>query len=199
MKQHHKTTGQALVEFALAATLIFFLLAAAVDVGLAFFALQGLRNAAQEGAQFGSDNLMVNDAGEVMLNIKEIRNRVRNEGGENPRSGFVNLHDLDDDGQEDPEPTDDPNDPFYKDHIQVEAKNDADSDGDFEYDNISSPPAPEEPCNDPARVITPCYVVVTVRAQHHIMFPFAPTFADHFTLQSRQYMLIRSSVSQGNK
>ena len=44
-------TGQALVEFALAATLIFFLLAAAVDLGLIFFTIQGLHNAAQDGAR----------------------------------------------------------------------------------------------------------------------------------------------------
>ena len=39
-KTRHSKTGQALVEFALAATLIFFLLAAAVDLGLIFFSLR---------------------------------------------------------------------------------------------------------------------------------------------------------------
>ncbi len=49
-----KTAGQALVEFALAATLIFFMLSAAIDLGMIFFAMQGLHNSAQEGSLYGS-------------------------------------------------------------------------------------------------------------------------------------------------
>lgn len=54
MFRQKRTIGQAIVEFALAATLIFFLLSAAVDVGMIMFAVQGLHNAAQEGAMYGS-------------------------------------------------------------------------------------------------------------------------------------------------
>lgn len=39
-----RTRGQALVEFTLAATLIFTLLSAAVDLGLIFFTMQTLRD-----------------------------------------------------------------------------------------------------------------------------------------------------------
>lgn len=46
--------GQSLVEFALAATVLIFLLVATIDFGLAFFSWITLRDAAQEGATFGS-------------------------------------------------------------------------------------------------------------------------------------------------
>lgn len=49
-----RESGQALVELALAATLIFLLFSATVDLGMIFYTLQGLNNAAQEGAFYGS-------------------------------------------------------------------------------------------------------------------------------------------------
>lgn len=49
-----RATGQALVEFALAGVIIFLLFSAAVDLGMIFYTLQGLNNAAQEGAFYGS-------------------------------------------------------------------------------------------------------------------------------------------------
>ncbi|MGB9633580.1 MAG: TadE/TadG family type IV pilus assembly protein, partial [Chloroflexaceae bacterium] len=42
-RRQPRARGQALVELVLASTLLFFLLAAAVDLGLIFFTLQGLR------------------------------------------------------------------------------------------------------------------------------------------------------------
>ncbi len=48
------TRGQSLVEFALAATLMIFLLVATIDFGLAFFSWITLRDAAQEGAVYGA-------------------------------------------------------------------------------------------------------------------------------------------------
>lgn len=49
-----RSKGQSLVEFALSATLMIFLLLATIDFGLAFFSWISLRDAAQEGATFGS-------------------------------------------------------------------------------------------------------------------------------------------------
>jgi hypothetical protein len=54
MVKRIRAVGQALVEFALAATLIFLLLAATIDLGMILFILQGLHSAAQEGALYGS-------------------------------------------------------------------------------------------------------------------------------------------------
>lgn len=56
IKNHKKnlSRGQSLVEFAMAATLMIFLLLATIDFGLAFFSWIALRDAAQEGATYGS-------------------------------------------------------------------------------------------------------------------------------------------------
>lgn len=99
-----KKPGQALVEFALSATLIFLLLSAVIDLGLAFFAYQGLAGAAQEGSSYAA---LYPTKGNV-VNDAEIRNRARFEGGSDTtlqnRARFVNLLDLNnnktDDAQE---------------------------------------------------------------------------------------------------
>src|SRR5919202_822364 len=102
MLLHLRTKAQAIVEFALAATLIFFLLTAAVDVGLIFFTVQGLHNAAQEGASYGSRWLKTDpDTGVTSLDLDAIRDRARHESGTQGGIGFVNLLDLDNDGQRD--------------------------------------------------------------------------------------------------
>lgn len=49
-----KARGQSLVEFAISLTLILLLLAGAVDFGMAFFTFIAMRDAAQEGALYGS-------------------------------------------------------------------------------------------------------------------------------------------------
>src|SRR5215212_441157 len=98
MLRIHKSKGQALVEFALAATLIFFLLAAAVDLGLMFFAIQGLHNAAQEGGTYGSRWLTGQGFGVRTLDVNSIRDRVRHESGSSGGIGFVNLLDLNNNG-----------------------------------------------------------------------------------------------------
>ena len=90
--------AQALVEFAIASTLILLLLAAAVDLGLVFMNLQGITNAAQEGAQYGSRFLKVDDKGVTQLDLDEIRQRVRAESGATGGFGFVNMLDLNSDG-----------------------------------------------------------------------------------------------------
>lgn len=48
--------GQSLVELAISLTVILLLLAGAVDFGMAFFSFTSLRDAAQEGALYGSIN-----------------------------------------------------------------------------------------------------------------------------------------------
>jgi Flp pilus assembly protein TadG len=48
--------GQSLVELALSLTVILMLLAGAVDFGMAFFSYTAIRDAAQEGALYGSIN-----------------------------------------------------------------------------------------------------------------------------------------------
>ncbi len=48
--------GQSLVELAVSLTVILLLLAGAVDFGMAFFSYTALRDAAQEGALYGSIN-----------------------------------------------------------------------------------------------------------------------------------------------
>src|SRR5690242_1949172 len=94
MPQRLRSKGQALVEFALTATLIFLLLAAVVDLGLIFFTLQGLHNAAQEGATYGSRWLATNPAtGQPELAFETIRYHARTEAGERG-IGFANLLDL---------------------------------------------------------------------------------------------------------
>jgi hypothetical protein len=96
-----KKPGQSLVEFALTATLIFMLLSAVIDLGLAFFAYQGLAGAAQEGASyaalFPTDGNVVNDPA--------IRQRVRYEAGADlnlpHRARFINLLDLNNNKKDD--------------------------------------------------------------------------------------------------
>src|SRR5690349_11473432 len=105
MPKQNKSRGQALVEFALAATLIFFLLAAADDLGFMFFVVQGLRNAAREGGNYGSRWLISNPAtGARVLDVNPIRDNVRHESGSRGGIGFVNLLDLNNDGTPDVKP-----------------------------------------------------------------------------------------------
>jgi len=106
MRSRRRTTGQALVEFALAATLLFFLVAAAVDLGLLFFSLQAVRAAAQEGATYGRVPVQrLNADGtlrSVDLDYAQIIMRIRSAAGGAPRSvGVVNLYDLDNNGVDD--------------------------------------------------------------------------------------------------
>ncbi|MBU2610484.1 MAG: pilus assembly protein [Chloroflexi bacterium] len=51
---YHKEKGQSLVELALTLLIILTLLAGTVDLGMAFFSYVALRDAAQEGALYGS-------------------------------------------------------------------------------------------------------------------------------------------------
>ncbi len=82
----HRERGQSLVELAISLTVILLLLAGAVDFGMALFSYVMLRDAAQEGALFGSLNPYLDepvgsgngqyDPSEP-LNVAAIQNRVR--------------------------------------------------------------------------------------------------------------------------
>lgn len=173
MKQRrHKTIGQALVEFALAATVIFFLLAAAVDLGLIFFTMQALRTAAQEGATYGSYPVVVTNGGqvtEVRLNYQEIFRRIRFSGGANP-SGIVNLLDLNGDG------IDDANQPAV-----FSASNPTNPNGFVIIENPKGPNpanlsgtcATTVPQVDMRNAGRNCWIRVTVRYRYRFFFPFA--------------------------
>lgn len=67
--------AQSLVEFALAATVMMFLLVATVDFGLAFFSWITVRDAAQEGAVYGAMFPPVSSTDATI--ISQIQARVR--------------------------------------------------------------------------------------------------------------------------
>ncbi len=100
-----KRAGQALVEFALTVTLLFFLLTATIDFGLAFFAYQGIAGAAQEGVSYAAFKPLAASGNTPVVNDVEIRQRVRNEAGVNGnapnRARFVNLFNLNTDSSDD--------------------------------------------------------------------------------------------------
>ena len=87
MKFNHAEKGQSLVELALTSLIILTLLAGAGDFGMAFFSYVAIRDAAQEGALYGSiypyfdsNGNSKYDSGEP-LNIGAIKNRVQSASG----------------------------------------------------------------------------------------------------------------------
>ncbi|NNJ10479.1 pilus assembly protein [Chloroflexales bacterium ZM16-3] len=194
-----RSTGQALVEFALAATLIFTLLSAAVDLGLIFFTLQGLRTAAQEGATFGSHPVLKmtgSTVDEVDLNYDQIVDRIRQSGG-SPSIGFVDLHDLNNNGRDDwndgSNIVDNPklaNSYIYIERLMYPNGQLQDEDG--------NPVTPTNcPINIPRRYMRNaaqyCYIRVTVKYDYKFIFPLAPVFGDTITLHSSYMVQVRSS------
>lgn len=193
MLRHIRAQGQALVEFALAATLIFFLLAAVVDIGLIMFALQGLHNAAQEGATYGSRWLMYDAQNRRVLNVPVIQQHVRFESGDTGGVGFVNLLDLNGDGTKD-----DLQAGVINSQITVEMLADPSLDGDptWDYENNV---AENKVCADASTATTElCYVRVTVRSVHNMLFPFAPAFSRSVPLRSSYIMPVRDSIARGS-
>jgi hypothetical protein len=69
--QRNREQGQSLVEFAVSGIVILLLLVAIADFGRAFFTYLSMRDAAQEGASYGSI---------CPLHYEEIRSRVLNTG-----------------------------------------------------------------------------------------------------------------------
>jgi len=211
MRLHPKTKkGQALVEFALAATLIFFLLAAAVDLGLMFFAIQGLHNAAQEGGTYGSRWLTGQGYGVRTLNLTAIRDRVRHESGSSGGIGFVNLLDLNNNGVPDVKPDSNiancgqggvvceinpaTGNRVVDDYIQVNMIYDSDSNGD-PTDNGVAPAFTACPSSsDPG-----CFIRVSAAFDYKLLFPLSPSFVSRTRqLRSSFVMRIRDSFSQNN-
>jgi hypothetical protein len=196
MRQRLRSKGQALVEFALMATLIFFLLAATVDLGLIFFTLQGLHNAAQEGASYGSRWLLTTN-GVGGLDYGEIRRRVRFEAG-NRGSGFANLIDLNSNGVDDM--TDDganigvaTGSSLFPTFIQIRGLLDANGSGDPTDDGA----APEyTPCPNVADRTIRCFLKVDVFSDYKVLFPFASAVGAQRRLQSSYIMPMRSGQSQ---
>ncbi len=191
-KHRRKTVGQALVEFALAATIIFLLLAAAVDLGLIFFTLQALRVAAQEGATYGSYPVVVtNSSGqvtEVRLNYQEIFNRIRTAGGTRP-SGVANLLDLNGDGINDTAQTIvfNPNNPTNPNgFVIIENPRGANP------TNLSGTCSTTTPRTDMRNAGQNCWIRVTVRYRYRLFFPLAPAFGREIILRVTHTMPIRS-------
>lgn len=191
MMKRTRRRGQAIVEFALSATLIFFLLCAALDLGMIFFAVQGLRNAAQEGATYGSRWLVFDGAGRRVLDTATIRDKVRKESGSGNRMGFVNLLDLNGDGINDAsQPS------VVQSHIIVQMLSDS---PDYDGNPLNNGSAPNyKPCVDAATAGPgECYIYVTVAADHKLIFPLSPVFTDTVRLTSSYLLPIRDSYSEG--
>lgn len=83
IKVKKKEHGQSMVELALTFTLLMVLLAGTIDLGRAFFTWLAMRDAAQEGAAYGSI---------CPSNMGELINRV-NDNLSNP-SDFIVLPDI---------------------------------------------------------------------------------------------------------
>lgn len=189
IQNRHRTAGQAMVEFALAATLIFFLLAAAIDLGLLFFTKQGVTNAAQEGATFGSRWL--EGTSPRVLNVPEIQKRVRFESGENGGNGVLRLTDLNSDGVDDASQAGVIDPSGATGFIQVRAIADTNLDGNPVNDGLVA-------CTDAAKSAVSCYAWVTVEKVHRLFFPLSPAFGNEFSVKSSYYMLIRDTYRTGN-
>lgn len=191
-RRQPRARGQALVELALAGTLLFLLLAAAVDLGLIFFTLQGMRVAAQEGATFGSYPVQIMQNGQLQrvdLNYAEIVRRVRNAGG-NQTTGFANLRDLDNNGVFDELETGRPvhtNWARSDAYIQVELLKG------LNPSRLTPDCATDQRGVDMQAGGTACWVRVTVRTDYQFLFPLAPSFANTVRLQTKAIMPIRSS------
>lgn len=192
MIRRNQTRGQALVEFALASTVIFLLLAAAIDVGLIMFTIQGLHNAAQEGASFGSRWLITDASNRRVVDVATIKDHVRHESGDRGGNGFIDLLDLNDDG------VDDSTQPaVLASNITVEMLADPSMDGDPTV-NVATGAAENVACTDASTATTVlCYVRVTVRSAHKMVFPVIPTFANSVPLKSSYIMPIRDSMARG--
>jgi hypothetical protein len=188
-----RTRGQALVEFALAATLIFVLLSAAVDLGLVFFTLQGLRTAAQEGAAFGSHPVMVENPNgslnAIDIPYTEVVDRVRYSGGPTGK-GFANLLDLNNDGVDDKNQAAVIDPKSSTSYIYVE---------NLKYPGDDVTVAPSGACittqarTDMRNAGKYCYVRVTVSYEYRFIFPLAPVFGDTVRLHATYTIRVRSS------
>jgi hypothetical protein len=194
----HRAPAQAIVEFALASTVIFFLLAAVVDLGLIFFTMQALRVAAQEGATYGSyPQAVMNGTNLVRLDFDYtgIVFRVYGSAGEQG-GGFANLRDLNNNGLDD----------LNVDHLHDYMNAPVDPrDGSatyiyienlkgFDPENLSS-----VGCRGDVKGVDlqkggqGCWIRVTVRYNYRFTFPLAPAFANTVVLHASHLTPVRSS------
>jgi hypothetical protein len=189
--------AQALVEFSLAATLIFFLLAAVVDLGLIYFTMQALRVAAQEGANYGSyTKARVNSNGavtEVYIDSAEIARRVYGAAGDRG-SGFANLHDLNANG------TDDQDENLHANaatnsnsYIYVENLLGTDPNDLAPSCSGTTPGVQLQNGGLNSTNAIVCWIRVTVRYEYRFLFPLAPAFGGRVRLQTAHLMPIRSN------
>lgn len=186
-----RAKAQALVEFALAATLIFMLLAAVVDLGLIYFTMQALRVAAQEGATYGSYPKAVmngSEVSEVKIDSQNIVLRVYGAAGMQG-GGFANLRDLNNNGLDD----------LNVDRLHDNMESDPQA---FIYvENLkgSDPENLTPACRGDAGGVDlqnggrNCWIRVTVRYNYRFTFPLAPAFGDTVRLQTSHLMPVRSS------
>ncbi|GIV97385.1 MAG: pilus assembly protein TadE [Herpetosiphonaceae bacterium] len=183
-----KRRGQALVEMALLVTLLFFLISAAFDLGMIFFAYQGIANAALEGVSYGSmfpRGDPNNPSSTISEWDDEIQLRVRNEpfipSSTTSQVRLVNLQDLDANGTADSEAVVDT-------YIDIEIK-----------PNDHAQPFIDEgltPCSDTNRTIELCDIYVTVRYDYKPFFFLAPFMgAGTFPIEVTRSMTIRDVSS----
>jgi Flp pilus assembly protein TadG len=76
MKHNRSERGQSLVELAISIFILVYLLAGAVEFGLAFFQYVQLRDAAQEGALYGSLNPYIDSNGDTKFTAGEPVNQA---------------------------------------------------------------------------------------------------------------------------
>ncbi|HEU4328191.1 MAG TPA: TadE family protein [Roseiflexaceae bacterium] len=192
LRRKRKAAAQALVEFALAATLIFLLLAAAVDLGLIYMMVQALHNAAQEGAAYGSRWMTVPASGPSTLDYNGIRQRVRLEAGASGGVAGINLLDLNADGTPDDQQPD-----VLEDFIEIKPLLDASEDGDPTR-VVATGAAEEVACTNPSDTKKPCYVWVRVSATYRSFFPFATVFGAERNFSSTYIMPTRNSFTRSS-
>lgn len=186
--------GQALVEFALASTLIFLLVSATVDIGLMFFTLQALRTAAQEGATFGSHAQVITSGGSITgvdYPYQEIYNRIRDSAGAGPRSrGIVNFHDLNNNSAPD----------AGEGAAIFSAANPGNANGFVIVENLRGSPgnwvgecATTDAGSGLMAGAPNCYIRVTVRYNYEVFFPLMPSFGEQVPLRASFTIKARSS------
>ena len=180
-----KKPGQSLVEFALSATLLFLMLSAIIDLGLAYFAYQGLAGAAQEGASYAALYPTNGNA----PNDPAIRQRVRYEAGADlnlpHRARFIDLLDLNNNKKDDASGSDLTQD-VLADYIRISVvKNTANA----------QLPGTGIPCDStsipPRRTTQYCDMVVTVRYRYTPFFSGASLLgASEIPLSATRHMTI---------
>ncbi|MCG8347268.1 MAG: pilus assembly protein [Chloroflexales bacterium] len=198
-----RSKAQALVEFALAATLIFMLVAAAVDLGLIFLARQALRAAVQEGATFGSYPVFERDGEGNVIAVKldeaAIRQRVRMTAGEDGGPVFANLTDLNNNNTpDDVEPPDAEGKTVLDQHITIENLLDNDWDSSVPDEGLDGQPLecdPDHMRNSPDQ----CFIRISVQYDYRPIFPLAPALAETVPIRVSFTMAVRSTHLEVNQ